>query len=110
MSAYADALTLGADSSDERLSLAAEILGCAGGVVILEGAVALRRTPTHLSCEVIDRMPSARRCEHEFEVMIENGRRMLEVSRLEALLPDLPRRWSVIADYGTGTSESWPAP
>jgi hypothetical protein len=110
MSAYGDALTLGADSSDERVALAAENLGCAGGVVILEGAVALRRTPTHLLCEVIDTMPSARRCEHEFEVLVENGRRMLETSRLKAVLPDLPRRWSVVADYGTGTSELWHAP
>lgn len=110
MSAYQDALLIDADSSDERLALAAEILASGRGVVLLDELVALRPAHTHLRCEVVDPMPSSRRCVHEYEVLVENAQRALDASRLRKLLPDLPRRWSVVEDCGTGTEELWPAP
>jgi hypothetical protein len=110
MSAYKDAVAVDASSSDQRWALAADLLVSGTEVVVLEGLVALRTTPTHLYCEVIDPMPSARRCAAEYEVLVENARRALEASRLRGLRPDLPRRWLVVEDYGTGTMELWRAP
>ena len=54
-------------------------------------------------------MPHAHRCANEYEVLIENARRTLEGSKLYALLPQLPRKWVVVEDYGTGTVEVWRA-
>jgi hypothetical protein len=108
MSAYRDALSIDAESSDQRLELAAKILATGAGVVMFNDTVALRPTPTCLLCEVVDPAPSSRRCENEFEVLAENAQRMLDSSRLR--LPNIPRKWLVVADYGTGTVELWHAP
>jgi hypothetical protein len=110
VSAYRDALAVDADSPAERFALAAEILTSGSGVVMLQQTVALRPTSTHVLCEVVDRAPSARRCENEFEVLVENARLLLGASKLFELLPDLPRRWSVVADDGSNTAELWRAP
>lgn len=109
MSAYRDAFAIGADSSDQRLDRAAEILA-AGGIVLLDNTVALRPTETCLLCEVVETAPSARLCEHEFEVLVENAQRVLDASRLGKRLPDMPRKWLVVEDDGTGTVELWHAP
>jgi len=109
-SAYRDALSISADSSDQRLELAAEILASGAGVVMFNDTVALRPTRTCLLCEVVDPAPSSRRCENEFEVLVENARTMLDSSRLRQLLPNIPRKWLVVEDYGTGTAELWRAP
>jgi hypothetical protein len=110
VSAYRDALAVDADSPAERFALAAEILTSGSGVVILDQTLALRRTSTCISCEVVDPAPSARRCENEFEVLVENARLLLGASKVAELLPDLPRRWSVVADDGSNTAELWRAP
>ena len=110
MSAYRDALSIDADSSDQRLELAAELLAKGTGVVMFNDTVALRATPTCLLCEVVDPAPSSRRCGNEFEVLAENARRMLDASRLRKHLPNIPRKWLVVDDYGTGTVELWHAP
>jgi hypothetical protein len=110
MSVFKEALTIDSGSSKERLELAKEMLSRGAGVVIYENTVALSLAPTYLLCEVVDPMPSARRCENEFEVLVENARRMLESSRLKEFLPDLPCRWLVVEDHGTGTVELWHAP
>ena len=110
MSAYRDAFSIDADSSDQRLELAAEILATGAGVVMFNNTFALRPTPTCLFCEVVDPAPSSRRCENEFEVLAENAQRMLDSSRLKKRLPNIPRKWLVVADYGTGTVELWRAP
>jgi hypothetical protein len=110
MSAYRDALAIDAEASAERLALAAQILAGREGAVMLEGVVALRSTHALLLCEVVDPMPSARRCEVEYEVLVENAQRALEASKLRRLLPDLPRRWSVVEVHASGTTELWPAP
>ncbi|MCC7461718.1 MAG: hypothetical protein IT480_04560 [Gammaproteobacteria bacterium] len=75
---------------------------------MLNGTLALRPAPACLYCEVIDPAPASHRCENEFEVLVENAQRMLDSSRLR--LPDIPRRWLVVADCGTGTVELWRAP
>ena len=110
MSACRDALAIDAEASTERLALAAQILAGREGVVMLEGAVALRSTSALLLCEVVDPMPSARRCAVEYEVLVENAQRTLEASTLRQLLPDLPRRWSVVDVRASGTTEVWRAP
>ena len=110
MSACRDALAIDAEASAERLALAAQILAGREGVVMLEGAVALRSTSALLLCEVVDPMPSARRCAVEYEVLVENAQRALDASKLRPLLPDLPRRWSVVEVHASGTTEVWCAP
>ena len=110
MSAYRHALAVDAAASDQVLALAADILASGNGVVMFKGLLALRPTRTRLLCEVIDPMPSARRCAHEYEVLVENARRALEASKLREALPDIPFRWSVVDDHGTNVAELWPAP
>ena len=110
MSAYRDALSIDAEASDQRLALAAQVLADRSGVVVLQGVVALCPMRTELLCEVVDPMPSSHRCAVEYEVMVENARRALEASKLRDLLPPLSRRWLVVEDWGSGTSELWRAP
>jgi len=110
MSAYKDALTIDTGASHQRLALAADLLARGTGVVVLEGTLALRPAGHELLCEVIDPMPSARRCANEYEVLVENARRFLEASKLGALLPNQPRRWLVVDDFGMGGMELWHAP
>lgn len=110
MSTYRDAISIDANSTNERLELAAEILATGAGVVMFDGTVVLRPTPTCLLCEVVDSSPTSRRCENEFEVLVENAQRMLDSSRFRKHLPDTPRQWLVVEDCGTGTRELWHAP
>ena len=110
MSAYKDALALELSASDERVALAADMLVNGTGVVLLGGVLALRPNGPELLCEVIDPMPSAHRCANEYEVLVENAQLALDASKLGARLPDRPRKWLVVEDYGTGTMELWRAP
>jgi hypothetical protein len=107
MSAYRHALAIDADSPAERLTLAAQRLREREGVVLLDGVIALRLTRHELVCEVVDPEPSAHRCALEYEVLVENARRVLESSRLHDLLPELPRAWVVVEDTGASTVEVW---
>lgn len=109
MPAFKGAFTIDPDASQERLTLAAEILTKGSGVVMLEELVALRRSGTTLCCEVIDPDPMARRCVHEFEVLVENAQRTLNSSGLQQHLPALPQKWSVVEDNGTDILELWQA-
>ena len=108
MSAYRDALSIAADSSEQRVALAAELLASSDSVVLLEGMLALRPTSHCILCEVIDPMPNSHRCAEEFKVLVENAARALEASRLGKLMPAQPLRLLVVEDYGTGTVEIWP--
>ena len=110
MTAHEDVVAVDAEASTQQLALAAEILAARSGVIILAGMVALRPTRTELLCEVIDPMPSSHRCANEYEVLVENARRALEASKLQGLLPDLPCRWSVVEECGSGARELWRAP
>jgi len=107
MSAYKDALAVERGASGQRLTLAAQGLTRGECVVLLEGRLALRLAGRQLLCEVIDPSPSEHRCVQEYEVLVENAQRALDVSPLSALLPRFPRKWIVVADYGTGTTELW---
>jgi hypothetical protein len=109
MNGHANAFVVDAGASDQRLALAAEILASGDGVVIFGGMLALRSTDHELLCEVVDPAPSAHRCMHEYEVLVENARRALAGSRLIDLLPHLPQRWLVVEDDGTGGRQVWPA-
>ena len=105
-----DSLTLDADSSTDQIALAADVLANATRVVVLANSLALQATRHELLCRVVDPTPSAHRCAYEYEVLVENARRLLESSRLHELLPPLPRRWSVIEEHETGATEVWRAP
>ena len=107
MSDYRDALKIDADSSDERLEAAVQLLSSAIGVVVLNNAVALRAMRTHLRCEVFDRTQATHRCENEYAVLVENAQRMLDHSRIGRLLPARPRRWVVVDDRAAGVVELW---
>jgi hypothetical protein len=110
MSAYKHALAVDESSSEQRLALAADVLDRCEGVVLLNGVVALRPTPSAILCEVIDPVPTAHRCAEEFRVLVENASRDLAGSKLASRLPRRPLQWLVVDDYGTGTVELWPAP
>jgi hypothetical protein len=110
MTAYREAVVVDSGSSNERVAVAANELSSGTGVVLLEGTVALRSLGTHVLCDVIDPIPATRKCENEFGVLVENAQRLLEASRLGALLPRLPCRWRVVEDRGAGAVELWRAP
>ena len=44
------------------------------------------------------------------EALLPHARRALEASKLQGLLPDLPCRWLVVEDCGSGARELWRAP
>jgi hypothetical protein len=108
MSAYRDAIKIDAYATGERLAAAAAVLASGTGVVMLDKRVAMRPAHAHIRCEVVDPMPSARRCEQEYEVLVENARRTLESSAFRSLMPRLPLKWLVVEDQGTGIDELWP--
>ena len=110
MSAYKHALAIDSHASEERLARAAGVLAGCKGVVMFEGALALYPTHSNILCEVIDPTPSTHRCADEYAVLVENAKRALEASKLRALLPGLPLKWSVVADAGKSTVELWRAP
>lgn len=110
MSTYEHALVIDPDCSDERLAQAVEMLATGTGVVLVGGSVALRLGPGCLMCEVLDPAPDTRRCENEYEVLVENAQRMLDASRLRQHLPPVPYRWRVVEDRGADTLELWRAP
>ena len=110
MSAWRDAIAVRTTSPRQQLADAVRVLGKPGGIVVLDAVLALRSTVQELHCEVIDPAPSAHRCAFEFEVLVENARRKLESSPLHDLLPNLPRRWSVVENGDDGAIELWRAP
>lgn len=104
------ALAVEATSPEPILVAAAQKLADGRGVVVLEGTLVLRSMGTLLLCDVIDPMPSTRKCENEFGVLVENAQRTLDGSRLRAHLPDRPLRWRVVEVRGTDLVELWRAP
>ena len=109
MSAYRDALAIDTECTDHCLDSAVEVLASGAGVVLLNNTIALCQTATHLLCEVVEPTTSSRLCEYEFQVLVENAQRMLDCSRLGERLPDIPRKWRIVEDCGTGTAELWRA-
>lgn len=109
-SAYEQALVIDDTSSDQRIALAADRLDRCEGIVLLDGVVALRPTPSVIRCEVIDPTPSAHRCAEEFKVLVENAGRRLSGSKLAARLPRRPLMWMVVEVSESGVAESWTAP
>jgi hypothetical protein len=105
-----DRLVVDDSSSDERLTLAEELLESCSGVVILEGVATLSPNADAIECTVTERRPTMARCEEEYRVLVENAARALRSSKLGSHLPDRPLRWSVVDDDGTGTIEIWHAP
>ena len=109
MSAYKDALTIKDGDPDQQLKQAAELLARGTGMVVYEGILALRPAGPIIHCEVVDPMPQTHQCANEYAVMVENVRRRFESSKLSMLLPDLPRKWLVVEDQGSGITEVWHA-
>lgn len=105
-----DRLVVDDSSSDQCLTLAAELLDHCNGVVVLEGVATLWPSPHEIECSVIEPVPTIARCEEEYKVLVENAAHALRSSKLGRRLPDRPLRWVVVDDYGTGTVELWRAP
>jgi hypothetical protein len=96
-------------SSDERLTLAGEMLQRCSGVVVLDGVARLIPGRREIECAVTGPKPGYPRCEEEYKVMVENAARALESSRLCRHLPDRPLRWAIVADESQGSIELWRA-
>ena len=109
MSGYGDAFVVDPDGPDELLAQAGGILATGAGVVLVGGSVAVRPTPGCLIFEVLDPAPDSRRCENEYEVLIENAQRMVQASRLRRHLPGLPHRWLIVDNRGPDTLALWRA-
>ena len=109
-SGYEQALFVDDASSEQRLAKAAELLGSRGGIVMLDGVIALRPGPVEIRCEVIDPDPSAHRCAEEFKVLVENAARRLAGSKLATRLPLKPMRWLVVEAGNSGIVDLWAAP
>lgn len=90
--------------------MAADLLESCGGIVMLDGVIALRPSPVEIRCEVIDPDPSAHRCAEEFKVLVENAGRRLAGSRLATRLPLKPMRWLVVEVANSGIVDLWAAP
>jgi hypothetical protein len=97
-------IALGNGASRDR---AAQRLG-AGEALNWRGRVALSLDCGELICDVLDGEASLRRCEYEFEVVVENARRALESAGLVSLLPSLPRRWRVVDALDPERAVRWP--
>jgi hypothetical protein len=110
MSTHRSAIVIELADSAERVALAAKALADGRSVALLEGTLILRPAPGELRCEVVDPAPSARRCVNEYEVLVENAQRALEVSTLAPLLPNLRRTWLVVGETASGATELWYAP
>jgi hypothetical protein len=109
MSAFRNALAINACAPAALAATASRVVANGTGTVLFEGIVALRLGAGEIVCAVIDLERSVHRCATEYEVLVENARRALEASTLNALLPRLPRRWLVVEDCGSGTVERWHA-
>jgi hypothetical protein len=107
MAAGNNALAIDSCSPEEDLALAGEMLAGGTGTVIVDALLALRVMDSYVQCDVIDPAPSAHRCEHEYEVLMENAQRMLEASRFRRWLPALPCRWRIVAVNGDAIEEVW---
>ncbi len=94
-------------ATPERLAQAADLLNRCTGVVLLMPAIVLRPSVREIRCEVVDPTPAAHRCEEEYKVLVENAARALVRSKLGALLPDRPLRWTVVEHSGSGMVEAW---
>ena len=94
-------------ATPERLAQAADLLNRCTGVVLLMPAIVLRPSVREIRCEVVDPTPAAHRCEEEYKVLVENAARSLVRSKLGALLPDRPLRWTVLEQRGSGMVEAW---
>ena len=94
-------------SSHADLAAAARILQSGNGTVLFEDFV-LCGGPGHVRCDVPDYAPSARRCATEYEVLVENARRVLDASEFRGLMPRLPLRWRVVEATENGIVELWP--
>ena len=102
-----EAFVIDDTATPERLAQAADLLYRCIGVVLLMPAIVLRPSVREIRCEVVDPTPAAHRCEEEYKVLVENAARALVRSKLGALLPDRPLRWTVLEQRGSGMVEAW---
>lgn len=110
MPACSDAVRVEVGAPEARCRFAAEALRDDGARVLFGDALALRRHGQRIVCEVIEPPGSVHRCAEEYAVLVENARRALAASRLQAFLPALPLAWVVVENEGAGTVERWRAP
>ena len=109
MSAYRDALHLDSKAAEQRLRVAAELLRTGEGVVVLEGSLALRPGAGRITCEVIDDCLERQRSPSEYEALVAAAKILLHGSKLAPFVSLDRLDWIVVQDYGTGTTQVWPA-
>ncbi len=85
-------LVIDALATDSQLQSARDALLC-GARVVFESSLVLNACKHYLECHLVDTEGATHRCEREYEVLVENARRMLESSRFGSMLPEQPRRW-----------------
>ena len=105
MSAYRNALHIKSDVSGDRLTLAKELLSTGQGVVVIDGALALRANGNEILCEVISGGQGA-----DLSSEVADAKNLLLRSTISLLTtPGLDLQWNLVEDYGTGTQELWRA-
>lgn len=110
MTACSETHRVDVDEPDARCRQAADTLREDGARVLFGDAIRLRRHGRRIVCEVIEPPGSMHRCAEEYAVLVENARRALAASRLQAFLPALPMAWVVVENDGTAIVERWRAP
>ncbi len=96
-------------ATEQRLTLAAELLERSSGIVVLDGVVTLWPRPNEIECAVTLAMTAIARCEEEYKVLVENAAHALRASKLGPRMPRRHLRWVVIDHYGKGSVELWRA-
>lgn len=86
---------------------AARALKSGEGPVSINDELVLQVTGSQLVCDVVVAANSAWRCQHEFEVLVENARLALQSSPLYSALPDLPQLWRVVDLQGGTVAVLW---
>lgn len=109
VSAYKDALQIFVDSPKDRILLASELLRRRQAVVLIEAQLALRPEPDQMVCEVLDPRHGENGSPAHYRRLIERAEALLAKSPLHAATQIQPLKWCVVDDYGTGTTQLWPA-
>ena len=76
--------------------------------VYVNDQLQLHVTGKQLVCDVLVEPGTAWRCQHEFEVLVENARLALHASAWEPLLPDLQQHWRVVEQRDNSITVLWP--
>lgn len=104
-------MTISPDESVSKVSFAeaAKALKTGVGRVKVNEQLVLQTTGGQLVCDVLVDGGSAWRCEHEFEVLVENARLALRASAFNPFMPELPQLWRVVEMQEGAITVLWPS-